>query len=521
MLGWIRRTWMAATSLADAAYRLGRLDRATRHYQPQASSGDGAALGAADLMHRRARDQVRNNPHCKRASDAWQDLLVGTGLQTLADPFEPWLDLTTITPQDLDERLSYALEADELHAEWWLSPEQFSANGRMAGADFQRLLVAELVATGNAFVIECWRKNVPPGQVPLCYQLLEYEHLDRSISRPGGNGQNRVIEGIEIDAAGREVAYYLFQEHPHDPLGLSVTSSRVEATRCTHVVLPSRPSQHHGVTWLHAAGQPEIDRDKLISSELQTAAKVAKVALALKQDRPNPSAIGILSDEPVADDYGNSEVRLGDSPVAVILGKDDDLKVVESTRPNQNVEEFLRVLDRTTSGGLGLSYYTLTGDYASTAYSSVRAARQDEDSHVQPLQQWFGLHVAIPMRKRFNAVAAAFGLFSTVTPAEVASNPRRYQRFEAMGTGRDLLDPDAETTAAIGRLRAGLSNLKIECARRGLHWVRVLRQIKLENQLLSVLGVVLDFSKGQGGQVTQTTRDGSRDGSSQQQGASA
>jgi hypothetical protein len=39
-----------------------------------------------------------------------------------------------------------------------------------------------------------------------------------------------------------------------------------------------------------------------------------------------------------------------------------------------------------------------------------------------------------------------------------------------------------------------------------LHWIKVLRQMALENRLAKLLGVVLDFSKGQGGQVDGNTR---------------
>ena len=47
--------------LGDAAFRLGRLDRATRDYQPPATSGDLAAIGSSDLMHRRARDHSQSH----------------------------------------------------------------------------------------------------------------------------------------------------------------------------------------------------------------------------------------------------------------------------------------------------------------------------------------------------------------------------------------------------------------------------------------------------------------------------
>lgn len=508
MFDWIRKTFsLVSSTLGDAAFRLGRLDRATRDYQPPATSGDLAAIGSSDLMHRRARDQIRNNAHCRKGCDAWQDLLVGTGLQTLADPFEPWLDLSTLTPQDLDERLAWALESDELYAEWFNDPKQFSADGRFAGPDLQRLIVSELVAAGGVFLVESFKKRTG-SLVPLCYQLVEVEHLDRSINRNASATDNRVVEGIELNADGEEVAYYLFVEHPFGVQGAVSSSRRVPATRCQYISLVLRPSQHHGVTWLHASGQPEIDRDKFLSSELQTAAKAAAICLKYKKRNPYAASLGLLDGNDVSDATGNQQVKLSGSPMAVVIGLDEDVEVVESSRPSATAEPFLRVLDRYSAGGMGLSYYTLSGDYASTSFSSLRGAKLDEDGHVRPLQQWFGFRVAIPMRKRFNSLAAAMGLFSTVEFAEFAANPRRYQRFEAMGPGRELLDPEAETNAAIARLRSGLSTLKLECGKRGLHWVRVLRQSKLENQLTSVLGIVLDFSKGQGGQVTQTTRDG-------------
>jgi capsid protein len=177
-------------------------------------------------------------------------------------------------------------------------------------------------------------------------------------------------------------------------------------------------------------------------------------------------------------------------------------------------KSLLKVLDRYSAQGAGISYYSLTGDYESTSFASVRAAKLDEDGQIRPLQQWFATQVALPMRRRFNALAAVQGMFTTIDATEFAANVKRYQRFEGMGPGRELLDPDAETNAAIGRLRSGLSTLKIECGKRGLHWVRVLRQMSLENRLVKVLGVLLDFSKGQGGQVTGNTRDAASQGQS-------
>lgn len=505
---WVRsrlpeRVEVEASTGPLSPYRLGRVDRATQHYQPLSYSGDSAAQWSSDLMHRRTRDQRRNNAHIKKIVESLQDLIVGSEVQTLADPFEPWLDLATMTPAGMDERLAYALESDELFAEWFSAPERFDPAGKLDGSAFQRMVISECATVGQCFIVESLRRD--RGQVGLSYQIVEAEHLDRSKNRSAAPGVNRIVDGIELDGAGREVAFYLFAHHPDDVWVTGGDSLRIPAARCWHVYLPDRPSQHLGVTWLHANGQTEVDRDKYLGAELQTAAKCASLAVVMKKKNPNRGGMGLLDGESTTDDYGNSEVRLGSSPVAAVIGHEDEVQVVESSRPSSQAEPFLRVLDRYSAGGAGLSYYTLTGDYTSTSFSSARAAKLDEDDHIRPLQRWFGINVALPIRRRFNAIAGAQGLFSTVTADEFTANLRRYQRFEAMGPGRELLDPDSETNAAISRLRSGLSTLKIECAKRGLHWVRVLRQKALENQLSSVLGVVLDFSKGQGGQVDRTT----------------
>lgn len=486
-------------------YRLGRVDRATLNYQPGFFSGDSASQASQDLMHRRTRDQRRNNPHIKKSVEALQDLIVGTGVQTLADPFEPWLDLRDLSPQELDDRLAYALESDELFEEYAADRNAFSPDGRMDLSTFQRMVVSEVVQVGQCFVIESiGRSDI--GPVPQ-YQIIEGDFLDGAKNRQGGDGVNRIVDGIEIDSLGREVAFWLHVTHPGEVYATVNSSRRVSAERCWHIMLPDRPTQHLGVTWLHASAQPEIDRDQYLTTELAAAKKSAALALVHKKKNPySAGAMGMLTGDPSTDDNGNQQIRIGTQPYAATIGIDEDVEIVESNRPNSNAAGFLKVIDRYSASGAGLSYYTLTGDYEATNFSSVRAAKLDEDNHIKPLQQWFGNTLALPIRKRFNLMAGLRGAFATVSASEFSAELRRYQRMEAMGPGRDLLDPKNETEAAVGRLRSGLSTLKIECAKRGLHWARVLRQAALENRVAEILGVQLDFSKGQGGQVSGNTR---------------
>ena len=112
------------------------------------------------------------------------------------------------------------------------------------------------------------------------------------------------------------------------------------------------------------------------------------------------------------------------------------------------------------------------------------------------------------MRREFNSLAVGSGLIDSVPIGEFNRHRDRYERFDAIGAGRDLLDPGKETDAAMSRLRGGLSTLKLECAKRGLHWIKVLMQQAVELRIAKMYGVPLDWSKGNGGNATQQGQPG-------------
>lgn len=502
------------------AYRLARRDRPREHNQPHAYSGDAAIMSSHGLMNRRVRDLVRNTAQGKRVKNAFQDLIVGTGFQTFAWPFAPQEMFQLVTEMEqiesgtLGPRLQFALEADDLYEEWSSDPRQFDAESRLSRMEMERMAVGESVVTGNSLIIRCFRKNY--SIVPLCYQIIEREQLDESMDRDRSKGQNKILNGIEFDADNNAVAYHILLDHPDDSFsysgsrfvgtsGISSTSSgrrqRIEANRVIDLSLWDRPSSSVGASWYDSTGQTTWDRDNYMGSEIRSAAVDAAFAFVAKLVNGEKYGGWGFGDGLTDDDEdGNRSFKVGQSPVSATIGVDEELEMVRSTRPNKDAEPFLRLLDRDQAGGLGLSYYTLTGDYASTNFSSSRAAKMDEDGHMNPLKAWFGTHVALRMRRDFNAIAAASGAYHSLRPAEFRRNVRTYQRFDAIGNGRDLLDPYKEGEARTARMRTGISTFKEECAKGGKHWIKVLMQLALEKKVSKLFGVELDFSKAGAGE---------------------
>ena len=490
--------------ISKEAYKGARVDRLTKHWQPDHRSGDAAIAESWPMLTARTRDQYCNTPTIKRAAGVLTDLIVGGGVQTFASIGDLAMSAASI---DLD----YALESDQMFEDW--ADDEADVEGHMSWGDMQRTALQDMILAGDALMLECIDDS-PERIAPLCYQLLERDQLDASMDRPAAGESNRIVNGVELDAVGRPVAYWIYDAHPHDGhtafSGSSFRSTRVPAERVIHAFVRFRPSQHVGISWLHALVQATRDLDWYLGNELTTAAIGALFTAMHTTENPG-GALGLTDDEDDEDLQGNELVKLG-SGLIYEGGTGDKLEIAESKRPNRDAAPFIGVIRHEQAMGAGISYLRLTGDYKGSSYTAARAAHLDDDLHIKPLQRFFGHRIAVPVRRRFNRMAAGLGRFATVTPREFMRDLRRRQRFTVLGPGREQLDPERETDAAVAKIRTGMSTLEIENGRRQQHWVKILKQRALEDRVAGQVGVVLDFSKQQGGQAQTTTTAATRDG---------
>jgi lambda family phage portal protein len=495
-----------AVKSTEGGYRLGRLDRATRRHVPGHRSGNQAVMERGDLMHQRSRDMYLNNPLTKRSVDALRDLVVGAGVQAFADPIDysfGW-QLNRRPESDLMDSLDYALETDEKFMDWANDPEQCDVAGRLTFPEMQAMTLSENVLVGQNLLAKINRRG-PGSEVPLMYQMIENDQIDTSKDRPGGDGWTRIVGGFEFDDNGRELGVHVYEAHPYDSTAnFSPTRSNfLPRSRYLHPFRPIRPSQGIGASWLHAQGQPMIDRDKWFEAELRSAVKAALLVLMAKVQNPG-NGMGVDSDE--FGDMAGNEIALGTSPIAAEMGINEDLKIIESARPNPNAQPFFSMLDHDIAAACNLSYYTLTGKFHEANFGGFKGALCLENAQMGVVAGWLGRAVVLPIRREWNRLAGAMGVFTTVSAAQMLREKTRFSRFDVIGAGRFLIDADNETKADAAEVRGGFSTLKAECASRGLHWIKVIRQASIENRLCDELGVRLDHSGGGGGGSSDNSR---------------
>ena len=477
-----------AVAAAQTNYRGAERSRLWKDWLPNERSGDAAIYEDYPLLNARLRDLFRNEPLMRKLRCELAKGVIGSeGIQTFA---EVMLDDLAPGQTDVDDKFND--EADDLFELWC---EEADAEGKFCWSQLQWQHFYEVTGLGGGLLVEVWDDN-PRRLLPLSYQLIEYDQLDVTKDQPAINGQNRIVRGIEFDRRNRVVAYHIYDVHPHDNWATTAASTRVPASRVIHTFFPDRPSQNVGVSLFSANVQPAKDLDWYLGNELTAAAIGALFSVMIKRDRGAGSGLGFVGDNASnesSDSYGNSLARLGRG-ILFDGGPNDDVKIIQSGRPNGDASAFIELILRQAGQAIGLSLARVTGDYKATSYSAGRAMHLDDEAYFRVLRRWFGYSCVVPVRRRFTQVAAAMGLFRTVGARQFLKNERRMLRVDCIGVGREQLDPEKETTAAHGRIRGCTSTYKIECALRGLHYRKVFRQRAREQALLEELGLEPDLS---------------------------
>lgn len=486
---------------------------------PPHRSGNAAVRESWDLLTRRIRWLVDNTYMVKRAVDLMVQLVVGEGIGVY---FAGLPDLQTVEPGSARSILTDPLflfgdESDQQFERW--AEDYADCSRRRSLWELQSQSARDLFAAGNSLWLKVLRP-APDGVSPVSYQLLEAEQLDESKDRPATNGNNRIEHGIEYNQYGEPIAYWLYDAHPHDSMAWPsrLTSNRIPAARVIHLALTTRASQDFGISFGNILMQPSRDEDWLVGHELTSAALAAGLTILIRESEDDDGTVPFDTEGSELTDpatFGNreaagvpqlAEVGLTAGTVARVKAESaEDVKVIESHRPNKDIEPFSRFLLNRGSMASNLSYHRYTGNPTGASFATLRAMINDDREMSLPLTNGIGRHIGRRIRKQHDGTQAALGRYRTVTPAQYGADLARYQDFDVVGPPIRLLNPTEDLQAAAMAIRTGQSTLRRECALRGLNYRQVLRQLAVEGELTRALGVVLDFSSGGGSAAQRTT----------------
>jgi lambda family phage portal protein len=444
------------------AYEAGSRSKRLQYWRAGDTGANSEIASALPLVRARARDLERNNTYFARGLRVRSSNIVGTGI--LATPQ---------SGRDADDKLI----ADRWKL--WADTTLCDARGRTNLYGLQALAMRSIDQAGEVLVRRVWAEEGEELPIPFRLQVLEPDFIDSGKTESPRTG-NQIVQGVEIDAYGRAVAYWLFHEHPGERFfGWAGQSFRVPATDLLHVYHEDRIGQVRGITRAAPAIVRLRDFEDVVDARIMQA-KVAACFGVFVRSAPGFDLGSTPSTEPNPKDKSLVDQRLTPGMIRQLpLGT--DISVVNPPAFDGFVD-FAKITLRSIAGCLDLTYASLSGDLESVNYSSGKLGWIDQlqateqtrwlmfiPGFLDPIYGW----VTESLRK--------IGRVAEPRSAVKWTPPRR-----------TLLDPSREIPAMVKAMRGGLTSLSETLRELGYDPKTVIRELANDRDLVAQSGLKLE-----------------------------
>lgn len=353
----------------------------------------------------------------------------------------------------------YAATLRRIWAEHNKRPE---VTGRHTGAKVQRLQCLTWLRDGEAFAQEL--VGPVPGLAHGSALPLSLELFEPDLVPYGYQDGARIFQGVERNAWGRPIAYFVHKRHPGEgsqALYGSGDLKRIPAERVHHIALLDRIGQMRGISEF-ASVITRLEDIKDYEESERIAAKIA-AALTGYVKRSNPDGYtGAATDEngePVP-----RQINMAPGMIIDSLEVGEEIGLINSSRPNPNLVTFRQGQLRAIAAGWGASYSSISRDYGGT-FSSQRQELVEQWTNYATLTDEFTGQFVQPWYESAVFVAIASGL--APVPKDVVSGTENDAYFVAQSM--PWIDPVKEANAWVALVRAGFASEVEVLRKRGVN----------------------------------------------------
>ena len=443
-----------------------------------------------DTLRQRSRDAYMGVPTATAALKTKRTNVIAGGLMPAPQIDADYLRMTPEAAEELQAQIvrEFALWAD--------TP---TCDAERVGNFYklQKLAFLSYMMNGDTLALLPMRQQ--PGQpYSLCVRLIE---ADR-VSSPDGYDRltptkvrdydvQRIVQGVETDAEGMVVAYWIANRHPLASaanIGGPLEWTRVEAygeqsgrRNALFLMDRERIGQVRGVPELAPVLETLKQLGRYTDAEIDAAVLSAMFTVFVQPASPTDARpLGeMLPPEMLIDANDQGSIEL--APGAIVsLNPGETVEFADPKHPNNGYDAFTEALIKQIGAAMEVPPEVLFKQF-STSYSAARGAlnefwrtctmQRDDfvDSFCQPIyEEWFSEAVALGRIK-------APGYFSD--PAI----RKAYTACTWNGPARTNLNPVQEVTAATKRVEAGFSTAQEETAQMtGGDYSRNIRQRVIE-----------------------------------------
>lgn len=394
--------WAASRVIA-----LSRLAMAKRYYEAAQSSTRRPRRGnnaSADAVMDRARGRLREygrwlDENHDLAVGVLDDLVTNTvGTGAGVEPMAKFSNGDAAT--DLNRQIS------ELWAEFWEYPE---ITGELPGTEVERLTCRSWLRDGEVFGQHVTTNLAPfRSRVPYALEMLESDYVPYDMI----DANRRVVHGVEKDGWGRPLAYWVYRNHPGSTIPYTSSSDviRKPADKVMHIKFVRRFGQTRGASIFHSV-LTRLDDIKDYEESERIAARVAAAFTAyVKRDGALADAYSTLS---TGEDPETSVRNFTMEPGLIFDGllPGEDVGVIDSKRPNPNVDSFRSTMMRAVAAGTGTRFSSIAKNYNGT-YSAQRQELVEARAHYLRLFSYLRIKFYLPVWRNFINASRLAGLLN-------------------------------------------------------------------------------------------------------------
>lgn len=341
--------------------------------------------------------------------------------------------------------------------------------GRLSWWGVECAVATGLAREGGAFV----RLHKGRSRGPFGFQVepLPFDLLDLDLTTPLSDG-GWIESGIEFNADGRVMAYYLWNMHPAESHRPGARQRiRIPADQMVHVLVPEEIGQVLGIPRSATALRLMNMAEKYQESAM-AAANYGAAQMVFFTQTDDSGQIGAAAD---------AEVPIDEIEAGTMATLPPGVTPVPHTPhyPDAAIEPFMRHMNTTISAGLGVAAETLTSDLSRATFSSLRAGKGEERDEWRMLQRavYEGLHDQVFARWLPNAI-----LFS-----QIRLPMAKVDKFLApvwRPRGWASVNPKDDASAAQTEIALGLRSRTEIAAERGRDFADICAERAAENDLM-------------------------------------
>ena len=425
-----------------------------------------------DVLRQRSRDAYMGIPEATASLKTLRTNVVAGGLMPSPQIDGSYLKLT-------DEQAE-ALQAQILREfALWADTPVCDADRVDNFYKLQQLAFLSFLMSGDAIALLPMKKQ--PGQpYELRVRIIEADRVcspdeyDRLVPcEVKGHRVHSIVQGVETDADGMVIAYWICNRHPLSSLANQAGPlewTRVEAYGKTgrpnvlHVMNRERPGQVRGVPILAPVLEALKQLGRYTEAEITAAVISAMFTVFVKsatvQDgRPIGEAI---PPEQLIDSQDQNSIEL--APGAVIsLNPGEDVQFADPKHPNSGYDAFFNAMIKEIGAALEIPPEVILKQFTQN-FSSARGSLNEFWRTCGMMRDWFADDFCQPIYEALFAEAVARGRIQA--PGFFSDPAIRKAYTECMwnGPSRTALNPSQEVEAAVKRVDAGFSTAEDEAA---------------------------------------------------------